>query len=562
MKDSATNKTTEQVSEMEPAFSVSLTKKGLYGMIKIQELENIIDSNLIKWTKSSKLTGENYIPKHFFEKCYNILNCVVESKDGTVSRNMFAKIDSHYPEYIRFLTELELMECTDSNYSIYKHISKKYKVSEIILNSEKCEIVDERLINFLERMKQIKMKEFNKYNNAKKVTIGLTKSYVYSALMDHFAHLPKIERDENIKMAYANYCQINENKLFGAIENDSRLHSNFTRIPKCIRRLVYNGNEELVEFDIHATHIFLLPKAIENMLIGEANKKNAGLRHLSESRIAKIRKDLNCFTDMLESCFNSDSDVYSEFAKEYGTDITREDIKINLLAWINNETGFGYDKIDKLFDTLFPNIKQFMKDKKYGGFNLFNFELTRLETGLILPICKEIVKNELTLISVHDCLMFRKKDKEQIFEIIKRHMEAKDCMLLTWKEKKFNWNSSLENVATLPASQSSKFVSVVIMKNYTQRIILTTATAHSYFVCNLEKDDTKNDGSTSGAIVNTSLSVAKVTIDKIREVNNNGSRAWEYRGTGNQRMKASLTKMDKKQFLDKVNEKFINGEWK
>jgi hypothetical protein len=53
-----------------------------------------------------------------------------------------------------------------------------------------------------------------------------------------------------------------------------------------------------------------------------------------------------------------------------------------------------------------------------------------------------------------------------------------------------------------------------------------------------------------------------VTIDKIREVNNNGSRAWEYRGTGKQRMKASLTKMDKKQFLDKVNEKFINGEWK
>lgn len=566
------NENKDQTLETESGFSVSkINKKGLYGMIMIKELEDIINSNTIKWTKCSKTTGENYIPKFFFEKCYNILNCIVESKDGSVSGNMFEKIDSHYSDYLRFLTELELMECIDKNYSIYKHTSKKYKVSKTILNEQKYEVKDSRLLAFKGHMEKKKLKEFKKYNNSENVTIGLSKKYVYEALSEHFSNLTADERSKNIKVAYGNYCQINSGNIFGAIENDSRLHSNFTRIPKCIRRLVYNNVEELVEFDIHATHIFLLPKTIENMLRNEEKKKAVNLSYLSETRIANIRKDITSFTEMLESCFDSDVDVYSEFAKEYGQDITREDIKINLLSWINNETGFGYDKIDAMFDTLFPYIKQYMKDKKNGKFNVFNFELTRLETGLILPICEEIVKAGMTLISVHDCLMFRKKDQETIFGIIKKHMEEKECTLLTWKEKNFNINSSLiSSSPTHLASLDNDLMDFDVVSSYKQEIRTkkdsTQLGGPSYFVSNLIKNDTTCNGmsvaNTSGTCGTSVYQGNVIEIDKIREIDNNGSRAWMYRGTGKQQMKASCKKMTKEQFLAKVNEKFRTGEWK
>lgn len=54
----------------------------------------------------------------------------------------------------------------------------------------------------------------------------------------------------------------------------------------------------------------------------------------------------------------------------------------------------------------------------------------------------------------------------------------------------------------------------------------------------------------------------KVTLDQIRIVDNNGSSAWMYRGTGKQQMKASCKSKTKEAFLAMVNEKFKSGEWK
>ena len=77
-----------------------------------------------------------------------------------------------------------------------------------------------------------------------------------------------------------------------------------------------------------------------------------------------------------------------------------------------------------------------------------------------------------------------------------------------------------------------------------------------------ETNETKIYTSTEGSGEPLSPRVKVISLDKIREINNNGSRAWKYRGTGKQEMKASCKKMTKEEFLAKVNEKFISGEWK
>lgn len=397
--------------------------------------ENVVEGSFLV----SEITGEcKQLPKkNLFQICYNFIYRILTSKNGKISRKCFRNVYYDYKTIIILLEQMGLITVS-KEYSIYKHEPKTYTIinQDILVD---CELeLCEELNQFKSYILQKKNRTFNKYNNTKNVYININKETTLNILKEKYIDKTNKENWENIQKQLRAYYKIQEQKINGGLGSDGRLYSPFTHIAKELRNLIYiapntNKTERMVEFDIHATHPYLLPGVLSNMLkLSEENPS-----HKTNEQInSKIRFDITNYTLLLERCSIEGLDLYTELGKLGGLNIDREIVKKSLLSYLNNEKDTVYYKsIDNIFELAFPYIKSFIKNKKAGKYNIFNIELIKKETSIILPICKEIVSKGLSVISIHDCLMFRESQSEQVMEIITKHMKEKECSLLIWKEK-------------------------------------------------------------------------------------------------------------------------------
>lgn len=338
---------------------------------------------------------------------------------------------------------------------------------------------------------------------------------------------------------------------------ERRLYSTFTTLPKELRQYVVSDYGEFWELDIKASQPRLIKTVLTSMLDGVTLCDYA-------IRVRKIPSfDKNADNSKLMTDFSAWKDeVCSELSRF--DDLTQDDFYLAMSEGLIDRDEakkefmvyfFDYQKkmcrsyyFYQYMQNRFPRIEEYVKLLKLGhSFSEYNkhsydisSNLAAYEAKIILEtICFRFRKEnpDSCIFTIHDSINVNYKDLERIIELAKQAYSEHSIKLafelknLKTGEKFKSFQESLENVKTLKNVENVK---TPIEYRYNQLLCRVSG-----------NNDTK--------IVDES---------NIRQVDNNGSSAWMYRGTGNQQMKKSCKKYTKEQFIELVNEKFRSREWK
>lgn len=256
------------------------------------------------------------------------------------------------------------------------------------------------------------------------------------------------------------------------------------------------------------------------------------------------------------------------------SNFTTDCFKPETVEWFNNNNisiVCTWNKMMLKFKTLFPNIVAYMfsvmSNKTASKSKItIAYELQKMESQFMQELIKHSRRlslksgGEFQFFTVYDCIFFSSDYWAKVKKIM-------DDQISYWNNKKMLVCSVHED--RLPLISSSTTHLAPLVNNFSiveQKVSIGKKEGREGgFNTNFSNHDTKNEISGTNEV---SMSGANdyqgkmIIIDQIRVIDNNGSYAWMYRGTGKQQMKVSCKKMTKEQFLAKVNEKFRIGEWK
>jgi len=192
---------------------------------------------------------------------------------------------------------------------------------------------------------------------------------------------------------------INDKHIFYHFDTYGRMHTNFTILKSFIRKncLLIDG-EETCEIDINNSQPLFLCKLIQD----------------SDSRWVK-NDEFNLFSILVKG-----GNYYQYLIDNLKLDCKSEAKKITY------KVLFGQNRVnskpDKLFQSLFPSIHNFIKlyKKENSDYKILAYDLQKAESNLIFNcVIRRIMDLNLDIkvITVHDSIIFQKKWKETVSNI-------------------------------------------------------------------------------------------------------------------------------------------------
>lgn len=287
-----------------------------------------------------------------------------------------------------------------------------------------------------------------------------------------------------------------------------RNSSRITVISHPMNKYIKLEGEDTTEFDQHATYLTLLPQIL--------------LVRVS----VKIRP-----TDFMENIIRlknlikTEPNLYIYIANYLNVSVLSIKQEVNKFFCDPNAPRTYQYKFFEFFQQEFPALNEsiLMLRCKNGPYSDFN----RIESSIFSGAAKDLLKIGIPAVTKYDSLIVKIKDSEKAKEIL---------------NERFNKAGVINRTKETRGTQT----------------ILKPQNGDS------EKENGRGQQEPQGATEHTGtlLSPEWTNDTKIRKVNNNGSEAWMYRGTGTQQLKKSCKKFTREQFVELINQKFTTGEWK
>lgn len=234
-------------------------------------------------------------------------------------------------------------------------------------------------------------------DNLYKVDIDAVKAYKWM----------KTDLTEPHKMAYnlLKVETIRSKERFFDFDPYGRFHSTFTNLRKSLRNTLQVNGEYLEELDIKTSQPFFLAQILKNF-----NYFNIYDRFI----------DITENDDIYLHLLSKNPQYIRETVKE-SRDAIKTDIFKTLFDSIRKTTKIPYNK---LLDDEFPQVYTFVKHyKKNHGEYLWK-TLQRLESNFIFNrIFKTLNELNLFCITIHDSILFEKKDRKVIENVWNEELE-------------------------------------------------------------------------------------------------------------------------------------------
>ena len=192
---------------------------------------------------------------------------------------------------------------------------------------------------------------------------------------------------------------INDKHIFYHFDSYGRMHTNFTILKSFIRKncLLIDG-EETCEIDINNSQPLFLCKLIQD----------SGTRWIKED-------EFRLFSILVKG-----GNYYQYLIDNLKLDCKSEAKKLTY------KVLFGQNRVnskpDKLFQSLFPSIHNFIKlyKKENSDYKILAYDLQKAESNLIFNCIIRRIMNldpDIKIVTVHDSIIFQKKWKETVSNI-------------------------------------------------------------------------------------------------------------------------------------------------
>lgn len=205
-----------------------------------------------------------------------------------------------------------------------------------------------------------------------------------------------------------------------------RFYFSLTSIGDCLSKHLILNNKEATLLDSHATYLWFLPAMIRKTI-----SANQWSKELSEELID--------FETTLNQIQEDKGNLYETFANLYNTGLTKDDVKTNMLSWLCDPnssfiSGEVKEKIEEGFSDFYPAIRRYLKLQSSGKTEVSK-RITKIESDLFIGVCKELVKNNISAIPKHDCIIVEKEYSKQARELLETRFKEKYGYNLFLKNK-------------------------------------------------------------------------------------------------------------------------------
>jgi hypothetical protein len=273
--------------------------------------------------------------------------------------------------------------------------------------------------NNLVNVKYKKYKE-NFFNNFK-IDFKSAKTYIDQWFEEELEYL----RDTNISTSYntpyegtflkefiklnnkynsyfISIAAINDGELFfRKNKTNGRIDTNLTSLKSELKQFIV---QDLYQIDIVNSQPFFL---LLDMLSNPSNTPYEGT----------FLKEIDKYDEWVSTGQFYENFEY-QYSLQYNKSITRKEIK-NMLFCIFYSKNDSYLKIKKIFASIFPNVMQYINDRKLKKHNDLAIYMQQLESDMCIEtICQELDKNDILYYTIHDAWLVNKEDIERSNEII------------------------------------------------------------------------------------------------------------------------------------------------
>ncbi len=274
------------------------------------------------------------------------------------------------------------------------------------------------------------------------------------------------EQDKNLKKYLINIQKIlniyNGDFKFSHNENtDGRLHNEFVRLNKSLRKYLSYDSEELFEIDISNSVPFMLStilynnkhsniiqidNKIINTLISYMSKettespmhreieefcKLSSTGELYESLMEVFQSNYNEVKEYISKTIASNRYCYKQVLYYENIDFDdksafRKFIKKEFLAMLFSKNS-TYDIMENIFSKKFPKLMKLIRELKKGNHKMFANCLFQFESNLVLNIlAKEFNKKNrgrIPIFTIHDCLVTTKRHGKKLLEFCQNKLK-------------------------------------------------------------------------------------------------------------------------------------------
>jgi len=388
-----------------------------------------------------KIEKQSYFDNQILYELLSNFTSVIRDEDDfvLVPSHKLQNITHDYKSHLNFLLTNKII-FIDNEYEIDKKC-KGYKLREEIKSNvlkievENIRFQKEKIAFFNSKKDKFKTKTRTEHFSKMKIDF---KNFVKEIQIEEVMN--DIQNINNINERVAQFKaldSIKNNELyFHRNKTNNRLDTNLTNLNSNIK--FYNNNN-YTQIDIsNSQPLFLLNiiKEIRNNTIlhnvstntigGSDNQKdNSGDFCLKEAFLIN-EKELSKFEKWVcEGMF------YDNFIKnknilnkdEYLNE--RNKIKKMMMCVLFSKTS-SYQKEKMMFKKEFEGINNYINTfKEKNGYNQFSIMLQKIEAFKVLDvICKDLIENNISVVTIHDSFIVKEEEKEKAFKIICSHFKT------------------------------------------------------------------------------------------------------------------------------------------
>lgn len=329
-------------------------------------------------------------------------------------------------ELIRLEIVIELEKPTHRN-------AGKYSLNKIYSGNSRIRLTEDEA-NLIDIKFRKQTKRGIRATTDSKILVEIDFETFYQELKDYDIEEKSIKKQWKIIQKINSTGTINPRQY-----RESRLYSYITELSKPVAKYIsIDGNKELSEIDLHATYFLLLPAILK--------------KHSFKKKDEKLEYDI----ERLNNWLNCSEDIYQQIALEINRyDITRKEIKTNVVSWLCSPDNNKFNKIQKMIDKWFSNnfpechnALNLLRNNK-----LYSRRAMSLEQSIFVSVSKQLKKISIDCITKHDCILFQTKDSAIVTDHLLSALSKNNVQP---KFSTVNYNSKEENLEEIWTSKFQK----------------------------------------------------------------------------------------------------------
>ena len=397
---------------------MKMRNKNIRKLFLTKEAVDLLKSTAFYFGSPNKVTGELRKSKTYWIRALFLVNII--SKANYNKHFNFSKDKSFRDAAYENSTLTDLLKTLQS-IGLVKIIPRKSnEASQYILQKKyigECEVLlkkpEEKLFVELEQ------KQYNRGAKAttdKPISIIISKKYFEDEM---------ISLDKSYETIETQWKIIEEINLTGCVsakgKRNSRIYSKFTELSKVVHPFVRIENQQVCEYDQHATYFTLLPNAIKTIFLNLSTEQ------------------YQCISNLSNFIINS-KNIYEEIYKETFIDISELKENVNSFICDPSKSMVGVKlQIRNWFKEKFPYCSDLI-DMCRENKRLIS-KITQLERNIFISSANQLKRNGIDVLTKHDAIFFLSKDQNIVKATLdKKFTKANVCNKLKYTnyEDRFN----------------------------------------------------------------------------------------------------------------------------